>query len=529
MMRLEYFEQCCGWLNPDHCWTLAMALAHAVWQGGLAMFLAFGMVRMQWPRTPQARFSLLLTLLLLVGAAPVVNAVLLTQSAARPASIRIAHAEYELTGKLELHSIPDLRAGFPANIAAEAALPSRPKTPTSDSGASRSSPTPPKAFNWALLTVVLATLAYGLGLAVMFVRLARSAVRNWQVAQRCRLAAGRTLTPHAQQQLASIAQRVAGRMGRGYCPKLVAFAGHGAAVVVGLFRPFVLVNASLLTGLRPDQLEQVIAHELAHVYRFDPLTQWLQRVAESVMFFHPAAWYLSRQVSTLRELCCDDWVAQCYAPTRYAETLVTCAEWERQSSALRPSSSLAVSLAVTGSDRRQLTRRVMALLDDAPRPAASTHSRLRSLVALMILSCGLVGAILLFRNASQAHGPDVARPDTTPSNYADPTWHWVSAHESEVDAGDFLFGGALLALEEAIPAEIAVDESIDKQACAFAQWQYGGHESTSVAVLIENQAGASRLFLDRNRDRAISSDEEVTQKSKDGSAWLTRLATEIRA
>ena len=77
-------------------------------------------------------------------------------------------------------------------------------------------------------------------------------------------------------------------------------------MVVGWFSPIVLVPASAFTGLSPDQLRSLIAHELAHIRRHDHLLNAAQAVVEIVLFFHPVVWWISKQVRLEREYCCDD-------------------------------------------------------------------------------------------------------------------------------------------------------------------------------------------------------------------------------
>ncbi|HEX8685339.1 MAG TPA: penicillin-binding transpeptidase domain-containing protein, partial [Pyrinomonadaceae bacterium] len=75
---------------------------------------------------------------------------------------------------------------------------------------------------------------------------------------------------------------------------------------VGWLRPAILLPASAFTGLTPQQLEAVLAHELAHVRRHDYLVNVLQTGVETLLFYHPAVWWVSRQVRAEREHVCDD-------------------------------------------------------------------------------------------------------------------------------------------------------------------------------------------------------------------------------
>ncbi len=77
-------------------------------------------------------------------------------------------------------------------------------------------------------------------------------------------------------------------------------------VVIGYLRPVVLVPVSLMTSIPTRQLEAILAHELAHVRRHDFVVNLLQTLVETLFFYHPAIWWLSRQIRVEREHCCDD-------------------------------------------------------------------------------------------------------------------------------------------------------------------------------------------------------------------------------
>ncbi len=76
--------------------------------------------------------------------------------------------------------------------------------------------------------------------------------------------------------------------------------------VIGWLKPLVLLPASAISGLTNEQLEAVIAHELAHVRRHDYLVNLIQLLIETVFFYHPAAWWVSHVMRVEREACCDD-------------------------------------------------------------------------------------------------------------------------------------------------------------------------------------------------------------------------------
>ena len=81
-------------------------------------------------------------------------------------------------------------------------------------------------------------------------------------------------------------------------------------VTAGWWRPVVLVPASLVSGMPPDLLGALLAHEMAHIKHHDYLVNLLQNVIETVLFYHPAVWWISNRVRVERELMADDLAAR---------------------------------------------------------------------------------------------------------------------------------------------------------------------------------------------------------------------------
>ena len=85
---------------------------------------------------------------------------------------------------------------------------------------------------------------------------------------------------------------------------------HSALVqvptVIGWMRPVILIPMSALSGLSMEQLEALLAHELAHIRRHDYFVLMVQSVVETLLFYHPAVWWVSKQVRLERESCCDE-------------------------------------------------------------------------------------------------------------------------------------------------------------------------------------------------------------------------------
>ncbi len=77
-------------------------------------------------------------------------------------------------------------------------------------------------------------------------------------------------------------------------------------ITFGVFKPVILVPASLMFNLSPKQLEAIITHELAHIKRFDYLVNVFQSFLEVIFFFHPIFWWINNLAKEQRENACDD-------------------------------------------------------------------------------------------------------------------------------------------------------------------------------------------------------------------------------
>lgn len=92
--------------------------------------------------------------------------------------------------------------------------------------------------------------------------------------------------------------------------------------VIGFFRPVLLIPLSILSEISPDDLQAILAHELAHIRRLDYLVNFCQMAVEAVLFFNPAVWWVSRRIRIEREACCDvAAVAAAGHRVRYANVL----------------------------------------------------------------------------------------------------------------------------------------------------------------------------------------------------------------
>ena len=156
-------------------------------------------------------------------------------------------------------------------------------------------------------------------------------------------------------------------------------------VTLGIRRPAIVVP-SIADTWSVDRRRAVLLHELAHVARRDCLTQMLAWTACAVYWFHPAAWWTARRLQIERELACDDLVVATGTGAReYAGHLL---EIAYDFGAHR-----APALAVSMARRRQLERRLLALVDAARnRTVPALRLRLASAITAVVLIALLAGA-----------------------------------------------------------------------------------------------------------------------------------------
>jgi len=99
------------------------------------------------------------------------------------------------------------------------------------------------------------------------------------------------------------------------------------ATVLGFQRPCVALPASLVAVLTPDELDQILLHEHAHVRRWDDWARLVQAAMQAVLWIHPAVAYIGRAIDREREMACDEWVvARTGLPKAYARCLARAAE-----------------------------------------------------------------------------------------------------------------------------------------------------------------------------------------------------------
>jgi len=146
-------------------------------------------------------------------------------------------------------------------------------------------------------------------------------------------------------------------------------------MVIGYLKPVILLPIGTVNGLAPQQVEAILAHELAHIYRNDYLLNILQSFIEMLFYFNPAVWWISANIRAERENCCDDIAVQlCGDSLSYAKALVS----------LQEMSKGAPAFAMTFSNNKnQLLHRVQRILNQ-PQSKSNIMEKIAATSLLLI-------------------------------------------------------------------------------------------------------------------------------------------------
>jgi hypothetical protein len=183
--------------------------------------------------------------------------------------------------------------------------------------------------------------------------------------------------------------------------------------VVGILRPTILLPLAIATGLTPHELETILAHELAHLRRYDPLVNLLQRLIEAYLFFHPAVWWISRRIRIEREHCCDDLVVALGAePSLYAASLLHVAELAQGTAGAAPALEGLHAVRAPSPLRRRVAR-LLGVKDEPP---------LRLLRAWPLVATAVLASLLILP-AFRTPGTPIMTTQAAPAEPAGtPAW-----------------------------------------------------------------------------------------------------------
>jgi beta-lactamase regulating signal transducer with metallopeptidase domain len=405
-----------------------LSLLHFLWQGAAIALVYALLLRCGLPRSASGRYVMGVAFLFVMALCVPVTLLAIADHHSREigqidTAPRQPHAPAAITNQpadeppaLAVSGDQNTLPSIPASGAPELPVPAK---------ASSSRATPANTAAVLRLGKLIARISpyasagYWCGVIVMFARVAQ----GFSGGRRLRLQS----TPVTEIAMLKLVSDCALKMKFRAAPAVAFCRRIASPVVIGLFRPTILLPVALATGLTPEQMRAALLHELAHIRRFDLLVNIVQRVVEAVLFFHPAVWWLSRRISAERENACDD-LALRHCPQRlqYADSLLRVAEF---AAAFRsPTIPAQTCLAATGNQPSQLKRRLLRLLghEDSPRrprfPAAGVM-----LSALLVLA--LLVAPSVWQNATWAREengassalPSGERPSESASGSANST------------------------------------------------------------------------------------------------------------
>lgn len=364
-------------LASDVVWRIGWMLLHSLWQilfvGGI-VFLALAVLSR---RSPRVRYRIACLGMPLMFVPLVVTFFTLparpAETASPPPGVLPAaageshrpvvdHRNSEATGAVDAdETLPGTAARTP--VASEGDVGS----PASDVGVAGAASASANA--WFACAVSAWMIGVGL--------LSCWNVGGWLLVQRLRTRAAIPASAALERRLAALARRMEiSRPVRVLQSLLV-----DAPLMIGWLRPVVLLPLSLVTSLTADELDAVLAHELSHIRRHDYLINLLQALAETLMFYHPVVWLLSRRIRVEREFCCDDLaVSICRDRVCYARVLAAIAE-------RRLNPSFAMSL--TGRKHGMTLQRIRRLLTGSGSGQRPWLTGILSLVSLAVVFAGI--------------------------------------------------------------------------------------------------------------------------------------------
>ncbi len=257
--------------------ALGWALVQFVWQGTIIAATTGVSLRVFKRGTARLRYGIACCGLLIMSAAPLATTI------SRAGDLRAAAIPQELSRASSAGESMPVVIDRASQGAAGSPLNGRP------SGSLRQ-----RLDAWSVIIVLL----WLCGVVVLSCRL----MASWFMVQRLKHA---SLTP-VPETLRARVEFIAGTLAIGRSVRVLESALANVPMVIGALKPVLLLPVSACSGLSLSQLDTVIAHELAHIRRHDYLVNILQSSVETLLFYHPAIWWLSRQIRVEREHCCDD-------------------------------------------------------------------------------------------------------------------------------------------------------------------------------------------------------------------------------
>ena len=409
--------------------ALAWTLIHFLWQGALLGGAAFLTLRVVRPQRASARYA--------IGVATLAAMVIVCT----------------MTFAIGMRARPTdaMVSSTPAALFAPAvATPSAASQLIGDRTISMAGAVTASEAGWSIepldsRVLPLVVIAWLIGVLAMSVRLAGGWLLTTQMTHRAAVA----VSPAIEAAARAIATRL-------HLRRTVAILESQLVAVptlIGWLKPVVLLPTAALAGLSPDQLRAILAHELAHVRRHDYLVNLLQSMVETLLFYHPATWWVSAQIRAEREHCCDDLAVE------------VCGDRLVYASALAELTTLAghrgLALAATDGSLLNRVRRILGSQRSMHEPAPAWP-----LLALVVL---VVGAGSFSANQSAQAEPATAS-QTAPVAPVAPVELLAPVAPASIATTDEQLIAAAYAQSDAAQAETSQAAIVAEQLREQAKW-----------------------------------------------------------
>jgi beta-lactamase regulating signal transducer with metallopeptidase domain len=371
------------------------------------------------------------------------------------------------------------------------------------------------ASEWMPVVARWIAILYAVGVVCFFVRLA---IALWG-GHRLRAIS----TPVSDSALLELIRTQAHRIGLKLVPVVAYCERVAVPTVIGVLRPMILLPATLTTGLTTDELSAILSHELAHIRRYDLWMNLLQRIIESLLFFHPVVWFLSRRLSTEREICCDDLVIRSgHQPMNYAGALLRMAEL-----CVLSRQPQLTSVSAGGVSSQELTYRIERLMHFRHQSKYRlTRAGLAICFALLVVSSGIPS---LFSVLAQQTTPTISRSS---ASVATSQKGIESIQGTVIGELQGVAVTAIFRLEDdskspsapfpktTVVAEVKTITDAQGKYTVGVPRQYIGNKSLRVSIRLEHPG-----YLTRTMDFCYVEDFQNQEIRNDERWWLTRELT----
>ncbi|MBI2435443.1 MAG: M56 family metallopeptidase, partial [Candidatus Hydrogenedentes bacterium] len=315
-------------VNNEYLLALGLTLYHVLWQGAAVGLLGLAFTVFLRRSRPQARYIAAYSALVFMTALTLGTLWWCTPARNAQEAPAVAAADKQPATFLIVPTRPRRPLPSPEQALASLAI----TAPTWAISAQRPLPLLLRLDHQLYAAAPWLGVAWLGGIALMALRLLASLAYT----QSLRHIGARPV----EQRIAALLEDIALRMRVSRAVRALESVRVKTPCIIGTLRPVILLPAAVCCGLTPAALGAVLAHELAHIRRHDFLLNLLQNVMLTLLFFHPAAWWLSRRIRIERELCCDDLAVATHGnPHAYAEALSRLAELAHSTSALAPAMS----------------------------------------------------------------------------------------------------------------------------------------------------------------------------------------------